>query len=404
MKKTLKIKIIPILTVSVLLAVALFLAEYVFVDSEAVVTRNTYGEGKKTMEYEVTVDGESKETLEIEVGEQEYNTEEVRKLFREVTDKLDEVILGENKSFDHVEQNLNLVTRLEDYPVQIQWQLNSYSVMNQYGEIQEKNLVEEGTVVELRATVSYRDEEAIYVQHARVYPVTRTGMDKLWHEIGQKVRRVEEETRQEESFTLPTEINGKKLTWSPKKESRWYYVLLLGTVLCVYLVYHEHQKMKQMKVRRAEELVRDYPGMISKFTMLLSSGTTVRSAWEKIVQNYEQQKETLGTHAVYEEMAVSLHEIQGGVSEAEAYEHFGKRCGVTTYMKFGMLLSQNLRKGSKGISEILRMEAIQAFENRKSTAKRMGEEAGTKLLMPMLGMLAVVFIIVMVPAFLSMQL
>ena len=50
------------------------------------------------------------------------------------------------------------------------------------------------------------------------------------------------------------------------------------------------------------------------------------------------------------------------------------------------------------------MEAIQSFENRKSTAKRLGEEAGTKLLMPMLGMLAVVFIIVMIPAFLSMQL
>jgi hypothetical protein len=67
-------------------------------------------------------------------------------------------------------------------------------------------------------------------------------------------------------------------------------------------------------------------------------------------------------------------------------------------------LSQNLRKGGKGISEILRVEAIQSFENRKSTAKRLGEEAGTKLLMPMLGMLAVVLIMVMIPAFLTMQL
>ena len=49
------------------------------------------------------------------------------------------------------------------------------------------------------------------------------------------------------------------------------------------------------------------------------------------------------------------------------------------------------------------MEAIQSFENRKSTARRLGEEAGTKLLMPMIGMLAVVFVMVMVPAFMSMQ-
>lgn len=399
-----KKKIIGILAVSVLLAIFLFLTENVFTDSNAVIMRNTYGEGEKVVEYEVEVEGEAEETLQIEVEEQEYSSEEIQNIFREVTDKLDEVILGENESFDRVEKDMNLVTSLEGYPVQIQWQLDSYDVMNLYGEIQDKNLVEEGTLVELRASLSYKEEEAIYVQHAKVYPLTRKGVDKLLYEVGQEVKRLEEGTRQEESFTLPEELDGKKLVWSQKKENRWYYVLLLGIVLCVYLVYRERERVQKEKKRRCEELIRSYPGMISKFTMLLSTGATVRSAWEKIVQNYERQKEGLGEYAVYEEMAVSLREMQGGVPEAEGYERFGKRCGVTTYVKFGTLLSQNLRKGSKGISEILRMEAIQSFENRKSTAKRLGEEAGTKLLMPMLGMLAVVFIMVMVPAFLSMQL
>lgn len=399
-----KKKILIILLASVVMALVLFLLENVFTDSEAVVTRNTYGEGEKVTEYEVTVEGEEKEALQIEVGEQEYSHKEIQKVFREVMDKLDEVILGENDSFDRVEKDLNLVTGLEGYPVQIQWQLDSYSVMNLYGEIQEKNLAPEGTLVELRGIISYKEEEAIYVQYARVYPLTRKGMDKVLYEIEQEVRRLEEESRQSESFALPEELDGKQLTWSQKKENRWYYVLLLGIVLCVYLVYREHERVKQEVRRRKEELLRDYPSMISKLTMLLGTGTTVRSAWEKIVQNYERQKESLGTHVVYEEMATTLREMQGGVSEAESYERFGKRCGVTTYVKFGTLLSQNLRKGSKGISDILRMEAIQSFENRKSTAKRLGEEAGTKLLMPMMGMLAVVFIMVMVPAFLSMQL
>ena len=160
---------------------------------------------------------------------------------------------------------------------------------------------------------------------------------------------------------------------------------------------------KKEKKERADELMRDDPGMINKFTMLLSTGTTVKQAWEKIVQNYEAQKNQMGVHIVYEEMMNTCREMQGGVSEAEAYERFGKRCGVTVYLKFGALLSQNLRKGSKGLSDILRVEAIQSFENRKSTAKRLGEETGTKLLMPMLGMLSVVFIIVMVPAFMTMK-
>ena len=121
------------------------------------------------------------------------------------------------------------------------------------------------------------------------------------------------------------------------------------------------------------------------------------------MQNYEEQRGNWGENPVYEEMKITLREMQSGVSEPEAYERFGKRCNITNYIKFGTLLSQNLRKGSKDISEILRMEAIQSFENRKSMARRRGEEVGTKLLLPMIGMLGVVLIMVMVPAFLTMQ-
>ena len=398
-------KAILILVITGVLAVLVFLTEYVFRDSGNVVTRNSYGEGDKTEEYKVTIEGEEKdESLEIFVEEQEYSHEEIQEIFKEVIEKLDEVILGENESFDRVEKDLNLVTELEGYPVEITWELDSYSVMNMYGEIREGSVVEEGTLVEVKGILRYGVEEAIYLQHVRVYPLTREGTDRLLYEIRQKVSEIEEGSREEISFTLPDEVNGKKLTWNQKKNNNWIYVLLVGIVLAVFIVYREREKQKDEKKKRSDQLIRDYPGMISKFTMLLSAGITVRSAWEKIVQNYEKQKTQMGVHTVYEEMADTLLEMQGGVSESEAYERFGKRCGVTVYLKFGALLSQNLRKGSKGLSDILRVESIQSFENRKNTAKRLGEETGTKLLMPMLGMLAVVFIIVMVPAFLTMQL
>ena len=398
-----KKKIIIIFSISVLVSIVLFLVENVFQDAVTIVRRNPSGEGGQVAEYEVEIDGE-KEIVQIEIGEREYSEVEIEKVFQEVIEKLDKIVLGDNEHFDRVEKDLHLVTRIENYPVQIQWQLDSYSVMNLYGEIQEKNLVPEGTLVELRGTISYKEKETIYIQHARIYPLTRKGMDKVIYEIEQEVKRLEEDSREEEQFLLPQEINGKSLTWSEKKESRWYYVLLLGVFLSVYLVYREHETIRQAKIDRKEALLRAYPSMISKITMLLSTGTTVRNAWEKIVQNYSETKDALGAQMVYEEMAITLREMQGGVSEAEAYERFGKRCGNTTYVKFGTLLSQNLRKGSKGLSDVMRMESIQAFENRKSTAKRLGEEAGTKLLVPMIGMLAVVFLMVMVPAFLSMQL
>ena len=87
----------------------------------------------------------------------------------------------------------------------------------------------------------------------------------------------------------------------------------------------------------------------------------------------------------------------------ECYERFARRCDLIPYMKMGALLSQNLKKGAKGTSEMLRMEAVQALEDRKSRARQLGEEAGTKLLIPMLLMLIIVITIVVVPAFLSIQ-
>ena len=65
-------------------------------------------------------------------------------------------------------------------------------------------------------------------------------------------------------------------------------------------------------------------------------------------------------------------------------------------------LSQNLKKGTRGLTELLSLEAIHAFEERKARARRKGEEAGKKLLAPMVMMLGIVLIIVVVPAFWSM--
>ena len=48
-------------------------------------------------------------------------------------------------------------------------------------------------------------------------------------------------------------------------------------------------------------------------------------------------------------------------------------------------------------------EAEEAFEERKSMARKLGEEAGTKMLFPMMMMFGIIIVIIMIPAFLSLQ-
>ena len=65
------------------------------------------------------------------------------------------------------------------------------------------------------------------------------------------------------------------------------------------------------------------------------------------------------------------------------------------------LLEQNRKNGSRNLRERLRLEMAEAFEERKHQARRLGEEAGTKLLVPLFLLLAVVMVMIAVPAWLA---
>ena len=155
--------------------------------------------------------------------------------------------------------------------------------------------------------------------------------------------------------------------------------------------------------KRKEQMLLDYPEIINKFTLLVNAGMTVKQAWSKLTEDYEKKilSSQLKKRYAYEEMLVTVRELKLGVPESIAFEQFGRRVGLLPYIKFGSLIAQNIKKGSKGLSELLSKEASEAFEERKELAKRLGEEAGTKLLAPMMIMLLIVFIIILIPAFQS---
>lgn len=132
---------------------------------------------------------------------------------------------------------------------------------------------------------------------------------------------------------------------------------------------------------------------------MYDANTRIRKEYGQMVRKLDLN---LSVVTVLNEFAAEVKQ-EDGRPESECYEAFGRRCESPVYRKFGMLLSQNLRKGTKGLTNLLQREAQEAFEERKNMAKKLGEEAGTKLMIPLFLMLAVVFVIVTVPAFLTIQ-
>ena len=94
--------------------------------------------------------------------------------------------------------------------------------------------------------------------------------------------------------------------------------------------------------------------------------------------------------------------INGGVPEEEVYVNFGRRIGQHRYVRFANLLAQNMKQGISGLSGTLEGEMREALEERKRIALKKGEEAGTKLLAPMMMLLGIVILVLIVPVFMML--
>lgn len=107
--------------------------------------------------------------------------------------------------------------------------------------------------------------------------------------------------------------------------------------------------------------------MVSKLVLLMGAGSAVRTAWETMVRDYERKREAGGGRRyVYEEMTLACRELQNGVSEGRAYENFGLRCRLPCYLKLSALLEQNLKKGNKGLTQMLQAEVTRLLSSGRS--------------------------------------
>lgn len=219
-----------------------------------------------------------------------------------------------------------------------------------------------------------------------------------------ELREIIEEYNQQKQdpdyYYLPDSWDGQTLKWQKPGESTGTLLAALALFAAVVLMLKKTREQQEEMAKRAEQLLMDYPSLIMKFTLLIQAGMTVRRAFQKISSDYLRNCPKEGRYA-YEAVTTTCHEMDSGVAELEAYRRFGERCGQMKYKTFSTILIQNLQKGGHRMADLLEKEALEAWDERKRKARVMGETAATKLLVPMIMMLAVVMAIIMIPAFLS---
>lgn len=326
--------------------------------------------------------------------------EEAQACFQEFCEKLPDFIRGKNLSLQEVTGDLELLDTYEGYPFLVEWKSNWSDVIDSSGHVVQG---EDNCAVELEAHVSYGTLEWEIPMTVRVPAEILTEEQAGRRTLERELVITQEATATEPYWLLPESLDGEALDWHIRVED--YSLLLgIGAVAVAGAIYFLKDKdLHQENEKRKERMKGEYPDVVHKLALYLGAGMTLQGAFGRIASEYEVRKaKGCETAPAYDEIVYTCLQIKAGVSETVAYENFGKRTGVQEYIRLSTLLVQNLRKGSTSLVPRLREEAECALAQRLMAGRKLGEEASTKLLLPMIMMLAVVMVMVMLPAFYSM--
>lgn len=172
-------------------------------------------------------------------------------------------------------------------------------------------------------------------------------------------------------------------------------VFSLAVLIGIFLA--PDNDLKNKIERKKIQVQLDFPDFLNKLILLINAGMTVTKAWEKIATS--NKKAT----PLYEEIELVMHEIRSGKPEFQAYEDFARRCRIPEITRFTAVVLQNMKKGNSELVSVLRLQASECWEMRKNAAKRLGEEASTKLLLPMMLMFVAILLIVALPAIIAIN-
>lgn len=378
--------------------------ENVILDEKGGLVRRPIGEGEYVAELILEVEEQSQKSFHVNVPEQLPTSTEEMEYLKAAVNEIEEEFKKEYPSFPKVSGRLKIRQNYQNDMVSATWDFSNSDLVEIDGVINEDFLVSDSEELYITITLTCGESKLLHIIPVSVYPKEKSKEEMLEEKINAIITERSKDTGTE-ILKLPHEVEGSRLSWRVKESQLPQQILLLGIIVAFLMPELEREKQREQKKKREEQLLQEYPEMVNKLTLLLGAGMTVQAAWNKITDMYLMAKKEgkISRNEVYEEMLITRHEIESGRGEIRSYEAFGERCSLPRFRKFSNYLSQNIKKGSLGICDLLEKEATEVFVERKNRARRYGEEATTKLLFPMLLMLAIVIFIIMVPAIISFQ-
>ena len=333
------------------------------------------------------------EDIEIELLSRTYSEEEIVNMKENFLDELKLTVLSGNSSFEEIYDDLAFPEALEGYPFTLGYRVRPRGIVDSSGAI--INDIDEETPIELEITYSLEDFEEKETIEGFILPQTKSEEEEFTKKLKKYLDNENENNRSNKTLILPTQINGVNIKWSKKKSTKVPAIIVL-TVVCAGFVFFKDRILSgENEKKRREKIIIEYPDFAVKYALLNEAGLTHRQIVDRLASEFEKKKDS----PIYEEIYKVSLDVKGGVPLTDALDSMSKNCGVREITFFVELINRNIKKGGREISAELRKAADESSSEKREKIRRKAETAGTRLLIPMVFLLIIVFALIMIPAF-----
>ena len=419
--------------------------------------RGSYGTQKTP--YSIKIDAENlakNMEFSVSVSSKKYTKDEADEAFAKKIGELKIDILNENDSFESINSKLNFKSDLGDgvrasyafEPKKIEEYYDRYNspkkrkatksdllatvsiatrsgiddfkyfvdyqkVIDGSGNVNNENfkLTEFCTgFIVIQLSTEIKDKEGSYKSEKYMLPVRvvskkLTPIEAFKVAFKKELDNSDKETINEDTIKLPKVINDFRIIYKENRNLGFLLMPIFGVLVAILLEARDKEEEKEKAKRRIRLLEIDFAQIISKILLYVSSGMTIRNSFIRLAEQYQKSKsgiKNFENRAAYEELVVVKNKLASGYSEINAYEEMAKNINLRIYTRFLNIIIQSIKNGNKDLKNILNMEVQDALYERKQNAKKLGEEAATKLVLPLMMMLSIIMVVIMVPAFMGM--
>ena len=362
------------------------------------IRRNEVGEAEEKIELELEIEG----LLEDYAYSLEVLPVSPTKVA--VDQYIAEAITEITHDFSEIKEKVPVKKKYVENVVEAKWNFWPIGIVDGEGNICSEEMSSEEEIIQAQVELSCGNYEKI---HTFSFLLKKPELSEKERLLQALEKQIQEQMRMEgkEEFILPTQIEGKEVLWKEKREYITPQILVLELIAGGLLLMLVKKKKEEERKKKIINMELTYPEIVNQLALLIGAGMTMRQAWTQIAGLYKWKRAAglVTEDMVYEEILRMSHKLAEGESERVVYQRFSEEIAVPCYRKLMRILMGSLEKGLQGISTRLQEESKRAFEQRILMAKKRGEEASTKMMVPLLLMMGIVMAMVMLPAILEFQ-